>query len=96
MKYHQSKLRIAGANFQHTQSLEFRLDLADSYRDHGDALVARKEVQRGLEELRRAHSLLVGFVESPDSNLRALNMQASVLKSVVRANSAKRNVADLP
>lgn len=96
MIYNARKLQIAGSNFLHTQNIEFRLDLAESYRDFGEALVSRKEVHCGLEQLSNARELLEPLIGSPKATLRSLSLQTGILKSIARASAIRQDVADMP
>ena len=97
MRYHASKLGLAGKNYLHApDSVDFLLDLAESYRDYGDAFVARGKVQLGMKNLLDARNLLEQLVEGPQANSRSLQLQGRILESIARANLAKQNFADVP
>jgi hypothetical protein len=97
MHYHATKLALAGKNYLYApDSVDFLLDLAESYRDYGDAFVARGKVQLGMKHLSDARELLAQHVEGPQADPRSLHLQGRVLESIARANAAPQSFADAP
>jgi len=93
--YHRKKLSIARVRYgTFPGGISSLLSLAESHLDYGDAIIARGNVEDGLDILAAARNLLKPMVDDPTVDWRLLRLQARVLEGTARGKLVMKEYAE--